>query len=406
MTEFIYRAFASLSFAILCAASTPDVSGAPVMLGFERNVDQRIVALVPSDTNEPPSMFITKTYLEQRKARVNPERSKSMTYAIRPIGGGDATEIFTFRADDSSNIGSAGKVTDGYIVPVILDGRSVHLYEFVPGRGAAERMEPPNQEPQRENVSRAFALATGYLEVSSIGDAVSASFRNYSGSAPVVVDFGSAAGRIIAVDDVLEGDGNISVLVTSADGEHALSVWIFRFDSQFTKSSRTDSRLMTGDFASVKSRFVGATHALPSVQITSRKSLREPFLVQLIRLDAIQSLVKRFDFTTTEGGDKLAIAGICKDMYVFARIIIPENAVATNIEYGIMDSGGAVKRTWSEEMVVGGSIVDVNLAPTVDAFVSLANFSKLEDSRRPDGWYSWLGYRLDRFDITTDCASR
>lgn len=401
----IYKAFASLSLVSMCAALAPAALAVTVTFGFERDVDQRIVALVPSDTNEPPSMFVTKTYLEQRKARVNPERSKSITYAIRAIAGGGSTEIFTFRAEDSSDIGSAGKVADGYVVPVILDGRRVRLYEFASDRGTAEPMEPPNQEPPRENVSRAFALGSGYLEVSSIGDAVSASFRNYSGSASLVVDLDSGAGRIIAVDDVLEVDGNIYILLTSADGQHTLSVRLFRFDSQFTKASRTESRLMTGDFASVKSRFVGATHALPSVQITSRKSLHEPSSVQLVRLDATQSLVKRFEFTTIGGGDKLAIAGICKDMYVFARIIIPENAVATNIEYGIMDSVGAVKRTWSEEIVVGGSVVDVKLAPAVGAFFSLVNFSKLEDSRRSDGWYSWLGYRVDRFDITKDCAS-
>ena len=372
--------------------------------GYERNIDQRIVESTAAGPDASEAFIVTKKYLENRKAAVDRERAKYIAYEVRRVKDGKTIPLQTYRREDAPEITSIARFGDSYVIPVIRADRHLELYKYVPGGETLQRVNTPERQVRGKRIERVFVLENGYVEVTSVGAELAVGFRSYDGAESLSLDLGDAAGRIVAIDDVMVIDGTIYVLLASQEqSSESLSVWLYRFDSHFAASSRFEDRLVRENAVSIKSRFVDSTHKFPSAEIAIRKSLGQPPIVKLMALGETLKLVKPLDAERVEGEPNFAVAGICDDEYIVAKKLFSKNSISKKIEYQTIGSDGKVKRTWNVQMVDHGSIVDISLVPLTRDILSLVNFSRFEDARRKNGWYSWLGYRVDRFNVLQNC---
>ncbi len=150
--------------------------------------------------------------------------------------------------------------------------------------------------------------------------------------------------------------------------------------------------------------FIKSLHSFPSVQVLSRKSKFAPHTVRIFKLLVKPEMVWQFDLNKIEGLQNIAIAGVCKDEYVIAQINNTKpSRTADNIIYREIGSKGKEKRIWTEKTVTGGFLTSIYLQPTSEYLFSLMNYSKTENVRRQDGWYSWMGYRVDKYTMSKGC---
>ena len=114
-------------------------------------------------------------------------------------------------------------------------------------------------------------------------------------------------------------------------------------------------------------------------------------------------MVWQFDLVAIQSGQRIAVAGICSDEYIFAKAAEFKKSVPANIEFREIDSSGKEKRVWSESVATDASLVNINLYSASDNLFYFANFSKTESVKRDGGWYSWSGYSVNKFSIRDEC---
>lgn len=101
-------------------------------------------------------------------------------------------------------------------------------------------------------------------------------------------------------------------------------------------------------------------------------------------------------------GDSLSIAGICSSDFAILRKKSTKK-VADSIDLSIISSSGKQRFSVDKKMIDNGFLADVMLAPeTKTSVIMIMNFSKTESVRREDGWYSWEGYKITRFEFDCD----
>ena len=376
-----------------------------LVFGYEPGIDQRVVRVVASDPVGPAPVFITKKFLENRKFAVDPERAKQVVYEIRDLDGGKAVPLQTYRKADAPRVVDISSTDNGYVAAVVRAGSDLDLFRYLPGGKIVERIDLPGKLDQGMRIERVYKLQLGYAIVGSTGAQPSIEIYDHDGGEPVSLDLAGDAGRVVSIGGVTEKGRNLYVLLTSVEDQGAgvLSVWLYRFDSLLSKASRLENRLVRANVDSLAASFIASTHKHPSAQIVIRKSVQQPPVVKLMALGRTPKLVKQFDLETLEAEPSLAFAGICSDAYIIAKKLFTKNLISNEIEFRTIDSSGQVKRTRTTPMVTNGSLIDITLATSANGLFSFVNFSKLEDVRRKDGWYSWLGYRVDRIDIARDC---
>jgi hypothetical protein len=137
--------------------------------------------------------------------------------------------------------------------------------------------------------------------------------------------------------------------------------------------------------------------------VLTRTKRYVPPTVHIFKIGDKIKQIWQLDLSEIEGGQNTQIAGICSDKYLFAQKVKPNSTIFNAVEYKIISSAGQEIRTWKERMVINGSLLNVDIFPTTDYFFTVSNFSKTEEVRRQDGWYSWLGFRVDKIDIRKEC---
>ena len=376
-----------------------------LIMGYEENIDQQIVAIFPVENSAKNNILITKIFLENRKSRFDPKRSKYIVYEIKDAAVGKAIPFLTIGIEEQHVIGKIAKVADGYLIPVIRGRKLIELYKYVSGKPEVQMVNLPTQSAQIDNLDKVFFLKDGFITVTLNKDNPALSFRKLNQSEPKELKLQNEAGKLRSIDDVTELNDRVYIVGTAignndSDGR---AVWVASFDKQFAQDSLKVLHLDVEHASTSLPKFISSSHSLPSVQVLSRKTTFSPQTLRVFRLDSKATVVWKFNFDKIEGDKTVAIIGICADKYLFSRKSKEKESASATVEYSVINAKGGDVRTWNEKMIFVGALVDVDLYPTHDYVFSFTNFDKLEDKRRQDGWYSWLAYRSDRFMIQQDC---
>jgi hypothetical protein len=373
--------------------------------GYETGIDQRIIQAIAVGEEDSEAVIVIKQYLEDRKTAVNPEAAKRVAYRARYLADGKTATLTTYPKDDAPEVSRISRASGGLMIPVLRKAGQLEFFEYQPRKSVIRRLQLPEEMGSSSRLDKVFALRDGYVAVSSVDASPAVAFHGYDGRKAETLDLGGEVGRVVSVEDVAQFDSGVYLLLVSREpSDHdALSVWVLRFDSQRAADSRVGSRLVRESAFALTSRFVSSTHEVPSAWIAIRKSIMEPPTVKLFALGATPNLVGDFATERLEGEPNLAIAGICDDKYVVAKRLFTDRSVSKEIEFRTIDSAGKAKRAWTAQMVDRGSVVDVSLTPVAGSLLALVNLKQFEETRRKNGWYSWLGYRVDKIDVRQDC---
>lgn len=381
-------------------------AGQSTLYGYEYGTDQRVIAVMPHRQSAPAGSFIVKKYLENRKARYDPGRAKTVNYIILTDGENSPIELLSIDSKDKADLGGVAVYQTGYYIPVVYPHK-VEFYSFIPREAAVRRLGVYQGDSKRGVIMRAFALSKGFLEVTAVGDRQKVWFRGYNGSEAIELDLVDKTSRVVSVDDVKESSGYVYVaLVVSEDNKsNGIQARVVRFAPDIVSSDHKIYPIIKEDAAAMRIGIINSANNITTVRVTTRKSVRGPSVVKLIRLEPQPSTISQYNVELTSGEASLSFAGVCKNNYVYAKKAASKETLTDAVEYNLISSSGQVKRTWTSQIVDGGVLVDLELVPLGKWLYSFANYSKFESVRRPDGWYSWLGYRVDRYDLTDLCGT-
>jgi len=384
------------------------VQAEPLVVGYEYDIDQEVVGVLSVDQRNN-TVFIHKKYLESRKSHYDPKRSKHIVYEVMDTALGKTIPLLKINSSVTHEIGRVAKVNDGYMIPVIRERKRIELYKYIPGKQTIQPVDLPGQATTQGSLHQTFALANGYITIVASRDTFNVTFNAYNNSIQTQINPNvDDIGKMLTVDDVTELNGRIYIVGSSVGkiSNSISNVWICSLESQFPKDVKnsTACSILEMDAASgTRSKFIESTHAIPSLQVLSRKIAFSPATVRIFRLETKPRTVWQRDLTFVEDGENLAIAGICKDEYIFAMIARYKKSVPANIDFREITSNGKEKKVWSQEIAAGDTLVNIYLSPTPEHFFYFANFRKFESVRRQDGWYDWIGYSVDKFNIREAC---
>ncbi|WP_262964898.1 hypothetical protein [Methylobacter psychrophilus] len=376
-----------------------------IVIEYEHNIDQQVVSVFPADKNEHSIIFLYKKYLEQRKSKVNIERSKTIVYEIRNNQNTKVVPFLTFDFSDSHFIGKILKVADGYWIPVTHSTKQVQIFLYRSSDQTVKSIDLPAFSNKNGVVRQLFHIKDGYLAVIAFGDTIKLVYQAYDTSIQTVIDINSEKRRIVSVNDISEFNGRIYIISSALKSidQASNSIWLFSFDNRFSKESMQSLAIKLPMTGYQQAEFISTTHNYPSLQVLTRTKKYVPPTVHIFKIEDKIKKIWQLDLSEIEGNHDAQVAGICSDKYLFVRKVKANNTIFNSVEYKIISLAGKEIRTWKEQMVINGSLLNVGIFPITDYFFTVSNFSKTEEVRRQDGWYSWLGFRVDKTDIRKDC---
>ncbi|MEY3288357.1 MAG: hypothetical protein RLZZ419_599, partial [Pseudomonadota bacterium] len=210
-----------------------------IVTEYEHNIDQQVVSIFPVDKNEHSIIFLYKKYLEQRKSKVNIERSKTIVYEIRNTQVTKVVSFLTLDFSDSHFIGKILKVADGYWIPVIHSTKQVQMFLYRLSDQTIKSIDLPAFSNKDGVVRKLFHIKDGYLAVVAFGDTIKLVYQPYDTSIQTIIDINIEKRRITSVNDISEFNDRIYVVGSALKNvdQSSNSIWLSSFDSRFSKES-------------------------------------------------------------------------------------------------------------------------------------------------------------------------
>lgn len=401
------KTFSLLFFALGLSGAT---FATPLISAVEAGLDQEIVESFPAGPGEAVVLF--KTYLGARKAQSNPDRAKSVSLQIWDTGGRRPIPVVDIDAKQQFNVGRPVKTDDGFQFVLDYGPNRFEIYRYSRVAREVQRVDTTGLLARIETTGGAFEkvilVESGLIVIRADVGVRWASFMANDGRKPVRLEVVAAGGNdiLLSIDDAIQvGDRFNLVVAVAADSQPDRSeVRIVGFDRTLTRAAATFSRLDVGQIMSSQSRFLPTEHAFPSVQVVSRASQSSAPIVSLFSLKDRPILVRSFGLLRPEAMRDFTLAGVCRDSYLLAKRAQRDRGGFSDVEFVWVDSRGTESAPFRMPMVEVGSVINMSLVGGGNGILSLVNFSKIEDVRRPNGWYSWGGFRVDALSTKSHCS--
>lgn len=400
--KLVFSALGLIFYFQLVVAEAGNLEG--VVSGFEQNIDQQVVRVFPVQKSDAGLVFLYKKYLEPRKVKTQDERSKTIGYEILNTRSSEKVPFLSVDFSDNHFIGKVTEFQNGFLIPVVHNNTSVEVFNYTRDDQKVESANLKVFSYKDGIVKQLFYLEGGFLALIANGSESKLVFQAYGTESQTVIDLTERKLFLSGIDDITELDGRVYIVGSVAkQGTSESNLVLFSFDKQFSKESLKSYPINMDVHGSRQAEFILTTHAYPSLQVLIRKERYSPPTLHLFKLDHKAVEVWKFDFDEIEGNRNLQVAGVCQDQYVFSTKIKSKGVISDSIEFRVLTSGGKESRVWKEQLLNNGSLISVGAYPTADNLFVVSNYSKMEDTRRQDGWYSWLGYRVDKLSLVEYC---
>ncbi|WP_139306319.1 hypothetical protein [Methylomonas sp. LWB] len=370
---------------------------------YQANIDQQFIRMIPEDADSPAILY--KKYLDHRKAKALPGQAESVEYLIYDSRTGKSISLWEARAADKTVVGKIVKRDDGYLIP-LLNGKDLKIFKYSPKQQKLESVSlKPFGVKAGNSVKQLFHISTGYIALVDAEKTSKLVFQAYDSDEQLSVDFAYLQLPIVGIEDVAEANDTIYIAAKAKKNLDETASFLFRVNNKFAADSVKVEGLDVDPRLAQHASFISTTHVQPSLQIVSRKRNPSPPSLYLYRVGEKAKLIWHFDFDEIEAGSHLQISGICHDNYLFARRTKPNGKISDTAEFRLLNAEGKELMTWTKQMMTNGSLVDVRPESIGQSVFLISNFSKLEDARRQDGWYSWMGLQIDRVPVSEVCST-
>lgn len=377
-------------------------------VAFEPGMDLEVVAAFPGNGGEV--LVLQRSFLEPRKARMDPARGASDTLQVLSTRSGRKSDLLSYKADAPLWTGPPRPTQDGVSFAVRAGSGTAAVYATAGGDSVARRIPMPwetsNSATKPRDYERVFLAADVVIGVYPEVGVYRAELWTVGAAAPVALDLAieNGDGRIIAIEDIAEVDGRVVLLVTiaSAHGAGQGEFWLLSFDRTFKRAAARAMRLETGTVASGKASFVRKGSAVVAVRVTQRSSKYAKPSLKIFPLNTGVALWS-YEFPRLVGADDVAIAGVCKASFLMLRGAHDDRGRTTVAEWVLIGPSGQESLIERQVMPEGTLLTRMVVATESSKLWSYLNFSRFEGERRADGWYSWRGYQVNADAQTRYC---
>jgi len=375
-----------------------------ITVQYDKGLDQAVELVIAGSTNTDGGIYIVKKYLSPRKAKVNPERSKYVEIVIRD--GKNEVPLLKVPADKYSSISSTKGINGEYILSVTIGGE-VEKYRYLVGSQKIEEMNTNElQSPTGvqskailSNSNSIFVLSSNTSELKYLSKLISiSSDLEELAKAETLYQVPNA---ILEIKEIFEADGKQFILGSgfiSSDRSNSF-IWIITLTPGGSGFHISASRYDLKKSTSFDARFISTAHMRPAIHLMARSEHYQP-PEDFILNDKLDVLWHRKSERLT--GDDISITGICsKDFAILEKK--KTGKITDSINLSVVTAAGKLRSIEKYKMVNGGTLVNALLQPLHKSSVYVyANFDQMENVRRKDGWYSWLGYKVSRFQLGCD----
>lgn len=374
-----------------------------VLFKFEQNIDNEIVKIIGSDDKAKGMVFVTKSYLQARKAKVNPEFSKYKEFYIKNSNRSDKQFLFRAGSKERVIIGKSVRVNNSYIIPIVRSNSSIEGYKYVPSTGKLSKIFT-NSAVKNRFVSVVYALSKGYIVVSSSRLYSTLNYYSYGDVNNYSTRLMMKKGNISAINDIVERDGNIYIAGNSVkNGKYV--TWVYKLLLDKKISNGKFSFIHSGDGISkntvLYSKFIFSDSHQLNLMVMISSIYKKETTVEMIRLSKNNKTIWNKNVKGVGSDRDFSVSGYCDNKTLIMSIITNRKPYTQNFNLRSVDEKGKskaidVNENYKNEMVLSMMLYGGDH----DSYV-LTNFSKFESVRRKNGWYSWYGYRIDK--INTKC---
>jgi hypothetical protein len=225
--------------------------------------------------------------------------------------------------------------------------------------------------------------------------------RNSSADAKIEPFNLQASNKIVAIEDAIHLAGTTQIVSLNAASDNQ-DIHEFELSSYTEDSLKLLSRRPLGipSFKFGTAMFVHGRNE-PSFIIASTASTlageRQWSAINALQPNAAAFLIG----TSSPEARDFAVAPACN-----GRVLVAQRTKSGTAQGLSISLAGPARKTsiLTIEVVNPGVIASTKLLVTHDYVYVASNYSKLEQTRRADGWYSWSGYRVDRFKKSDFCS--
>lgn len=384
--------------ALFAALSAPTVGAELIAMGFEPGVDQEALDAYAMPSGE--TAVLSKRFIEEGKTGA---LKNKVVYELRLAKSRQALPLAEFTASDKPVVGPLTPIGNGVIVPVIRGGSQLELYRYDAGRPTLQRLTAAEQAAaSMGSLSKVYAFADALLLVGSQGQL---EYRGYDAREGTPLELPPDL-RKMTVDDVLDAGSMLHIVgVAPAMVGSSVRALLVSFDKGALKKAPKVTALEVGRAEVIQSRFIRPARAKLAVSVLAHPSLRSPPSFSIVEAAGDGSrVVWQRELASPEDRRLVAAAAACRDAYAFARHVRVKQSPLLNIEWVKVSADGKqtpLTAAYADPQGIFGTIGIANGAPYP---MSIVNFRRLEDTRRADGWHSWLGFRVDDLSKDIPCG--
>lgn len=371
-----------------------------VLFKFEQNIDNEIVKIIGSDDKTEGVVFVTKSYLQARKAKVNPEFSKYKEFYIKNSNRSDKQSLFRTGSKERVIIGKSVRVNNSYIIPIVRSNSSIEGYKYIPSTGKLDKIFT-SSEIKNRFVSAVYALSKGYIVVSSSRLYSTLNYYSYDDVNNYSARLMIKQENISAINDIVERDGNIYIAGNSAK-KGRYTTWVYRllFDEKIGKGEF--SFIHSGNGVSkntvLYSKLIFSASQHLNLLVMKSSIYKKETTVEVVQLSKNNKILWSKDVKGVGYNRHFSVSGYCGNTTLIISKTTSMKPYTQSIKLRLIDENGKSKAIDVEENYKNEMVLSMMLYGGDHNFYVLANFSKFENVRRKNGWYSWYGYRLDRLN--------
>lgn len=391
LSRMLYYIIGCVFTSVAYAQEVKIVDKEEYLFSYDEELDQEVVANYEFGcTKVSPGVAVAKEYVSKRKAKANVERSQYVDYVI--INEGAHIKLLTAPADVNLKIGRIEKSGEHYFIPVLDEvGNRIDIYSYSTADKKVLKIKSIENDAFEDEkyifASNVAVLVRSANTVSIVPNAAESVDENAR------LDIYKKENAKIIISDVTEYGEKLFVVGSmypdASPYEGAL--WMAEVDRRKKPARIVVHEVGLEGYIVPKLSFVNSSHREPSVMVVKfKEGFREPE-VNLMGsdLNLIWKSKKRYI-----EADQFTIAGVCDEEYlIVGQLKGKENREM--IEVKLINSAGGTLSSKDYSMGDISSLNEIMVTPSNEGACIMANFNKIEPIRRPDGWYSWVGYRID-----------
>lgn len=385
-----------------------------VLYKHEVNTDNKIISIVGDNNTTNGLILIEKSFLEKWKKKLNPKRGAHVLYNIidekNPAKG---TLLLKAPFNEKITIGKSAWVKNGYVIPVLRGNGIVEGYIYNPNSKISRKFFT-NSRAKKSYTLFVYALSRGYVVISSVRSEVIVHYYSYGSSDANPIEVFNNENNITSVSDVVEMGGKV-FLTGNRVKSKSLSAWSseFNFKQRSVKDEVVD--LMTGiegkdDNVIFKTKFIPSLSSIPSILLLKKESAyAQKGIFTIIKLEKNKRSIWKKTISNIMPGDRTIVSEYCRDQYLLMNKIArttKEKTLYQKVSFEVISGKGMNQELDLKTLhrINSEVIQNMMLYPVNNKIYVLANFNKLEKTRRDDGWYSWHGYRVDSYNVSSKCT--